>query len=205
MPDYSKGKIYKITSSNGLPYIGSTIQQLSKRMAHHRERKTCSSIIHLDCEDCQITLIELYPCNSKEELNMRERYYIENMECCNKHMPIISVEEKLNYKKNYRIKNADKIKEYRKNNLEKIKEHKKQFYEENKEKILLITKEYRIKNADKIALRQKEYRKNNADKIKERRSQKIMCSCGVEYTKCHKNRHLQSQYHINNCKEIDDE
>lgn len=37
MPDYSKGKIYKIWSpSTGLTYIGSTIQTLSNRLSGHR-------------------------------------------------------------------------------------------------------------------------------------------------------------------------
>ena len=35
MPDYSKGKVYKITAG-GLTYIGSTTQTLSKRLAKHR-------------------------------------------------------------------------------------------------------------------------------------------------------------------------
>ena len=36
MRDYSKGKIYKLVCED-LIYIGSTIQRLSKRKAHHKE------------------------------------------------------------------------------------------------------------------------------------------------------------------------
>ena len=37
-------------------------------------------------DNLEIFLIESYPCNSKDELIARERYYIETMECVNKTM-----------------------------------------------------------------------------------------------------------------------
>ena len=35
-------------------------------------------------ENCKIELVENYACNSKEELNAREGFYIQNNECVNK-------------------------------------------------------------------------------------------------------------------------
>lgn len=170
MPDYSKSRIYKITSSNGLPYIGSTIQQLSKRLASHRAIRDCKSIIHLDSDDCQITLIELFPCESKEELLMRERYYIENMECCNKCIPIRTENEKINYKIEYQ----------------------KDYYQQNKDAI----KEYNQDNKDAKLLKNKEYYQQNKDAINQYRNQKIQCDCGGKYTMANKSAHFLTKKHI---------
>ncbi len=99
MPDYSKSKIYKITSPHTSDiYIGSTVQKLSKRKAGHQEKykiylqtndkhhyTTSFKLIELGPVD--ICLLEEYPCQSKEQLHARERYYIENNQCVNKYIP----------------------------------------------------------------------------------------------------------------------
>lgn len=97
--DYGNGKIYRLISSNGLQYIGSTTQPLCKRMAKHRNhyKRYCNGSHHfLSCfklfdEDAkvEICLLENYPCVSKEELYSRERYWIENIEngCVNINIP----------------------------------------------------------------------------------------------------------------------
>ena len=97
MPDYSRGKIYTIWDSNYTKcYIGSTIQQLSKRMQEHRSSyKThvddthgCSSVFDLfdefGVENCRIELLETFACNNKEELLAREGQCIRENECVNK-------------------------------------------------------------------------------------------------------------------------
>ena len=117
MPDYSKGKIYKITSSGGLPYIGSTIQKLSQRMAEHKRDKTdiikkCSSTLHTNQDDCVITLIEDYPCENKEQLLSRERYWYELIPNCNKQNPLLTLAEKEFKKKSYQSKRIGKRKDY---------------------------------------------------------------------------------------------
>jgi hypothetical protein len=81
MKDYSKGKIYKIVDeSNEDVYIGSTIQSLDERFNGHHiftdyDKNKC---------DCKISLIEDYPCNSKQELEQREKYFIQTNDCINK-------------------------------------------------------------------------------------------------------------------------
>ena len=37
-------------------------------------------------ENCKIYLVELYPCETKEELFAREGYYIKNNKCVNKNV-----------------------------------------------------------------------------------------------------------------------
>lgn len=99
MPNYKLGKIYKLVSNNTKDiYIGSTCYKyLSKRLCNHRHHRrqylegkrkydlTASNILKYD--DCQIILIEDYPCDSKDQLLKRERHWIESLECVNKYIP----------------------------------------------------------------------------------------------------------------------
>lgn len=133
MPDYSKGKIYKITSGD-LTYIGSTCEPtLAKRLANHvktykawkeGKRGLTTSFRLIETGQYEITLIELWSCNSKDELNARERYWIENTVCVNKKIPgrtgqeyrevnkVTIAEYNKTYGKEYREANRDKLNEY---------------------------------------------------------------------------------------------
>jgi len=113
MPSYSEGKIYKIiadTEEEFLPYIGSTIQKLSKRMTQHRDNyklftegkdrirsKACDLFQKFGVKNCHIILIENYPCNTIEELTSRERYWYDNIKNCNSQKPQRTIEEIVNY------------------------------------------------------------------------------------------------------------
>ena len=150
MPNYQLGKIYSIRSyQTDEIYIGSTVNTLSRRMTGHRcdyktgRNRTSSEIIKYG--DSYIELIELYPCNSKEELEREEGKYIRSMECINKCIP------------------GRTRKEYDKDNKDKISIQTKHHYQKNKEKIQQYQKQHYQDNADKI----KEYRIDNKDKKKE--------------------------------------
>ena len=79
--DYSKGKIYKIIDlTNDDIYIGSTIQTLKQRWASHLMFQTYDK----NKEECDIILVEDYPCESRRQLEEREQYHIDNTECINK-------------------------------------------------------------------------------------------------------------------------
>jgi hypothetical protein len=81
---YKAGKIYKLTCTDGYYYIGSTIQKLYYRLNHHKyASKTGISRVYkyinsIGCDKVKIELIEEYPCNDKQELNIREQYHINN-------------------------------------------------------------------------------------------------------------------------------
>ena len=82
MPDYTKGKIYKIVCGN-LTYIGATTRPLCERFAEHkRHSDSRSHFLFLNGEP-EIVLIENYPCKNKEELNAREHFHIQITECVN--------------------------------------------------------------------------------------------------------------------------
>ncbi len=98
---YSNGKIYKIVlkdSAEDAPcYIGSTcVKYLSTRLRGHKAQfRMCqsgkkhyvSSFQLLKQGECNIFLIENFPCHSIDELRSRERFYIERLLCVNKHIP----------------------------------------------------------------------------------------------------------------------
>jgi hypothetical protein len=168
MPDYSKSKIYKLTSSNSNEiYIGSTILNLANRKAHHvndYKRYLLGKVKYITSfkiieygGDIDICLLEEYPCNNKEQLHQRERFYIENNNCVNKNIPTRTTRE-------YMIK-------YRELNNIRLKETKSSYYELNKDKIREKKKEYRELNKDYIRQKKKEYNELNKDKIKEYKKQ----------------------------------
>ncbi len=136
MPDYSNGKIYKITGG-GLTYIGSTIQSLAQRMTKHKSEKKvgrfCSSNALFEFQDCMITLIEDYSCERREQLLARERYWYGIIDCVNKIPPLRNNEENevrkaylANYREIHKNKNKDYQKKYFQANKEKIFKHRKQ-------------------------------------------------------------------------------
>ena len=152
MPDYSKGKIYKLVNDSlGLTYIGSTTQSLSVRKAGH----TCASRWYskgkgnfmtsfklFDSGVVDIVLIETCCCSSKEELHSRERYWIENMECVNKCVPCRTLTE-------YREAHKDVIKaqkkKYRESHKDVLKAQEKKYRESHKDAIKAYNKEYHRK------------------------------------------------------------
>jgi hypothetical protein len=128
MPNYANSKIYKLVSFNlpELPYYGSTTVGLSKRKGKHVSgfKKYgftvggCTSRIVIDAGDYEIIWVEDFPCDNKDQLKARERYYIENHVCVNKNVPGRTKEESQKewyqanptYHNEYRLANAADIK-----------------------------------------------------------------------------------------------
>jgi len=194
MPDYQKGKIYKILCNiTGLTYYGSTTQALSVRMGGHRKNlNNCSSKQIILSGDYDYSLVEDCPCENKEQLHRRERYYIENNECVNKEIPGRTQKE-------YYEQNRDKFlvykKEYYEQNRDKFSIHQKEYYEQNKDKILAQGKEYYEQNKDKLSVYKKEYYEQNKDKILARQSTKVTCECGSVVSHGKLARHKKSKKH----------
>jgi len=141
MPNYQNGKIYKITAGE-LTYIGSTCEPtLARRLAGHVSGykhwkagtyRFISSFPLIETSKYEITLIELFPCGSKDELTARERFHIESNVCVNKYIPGRTNKE-------YQEDNADKLGEYRKAyreaNADKRRENQKVYREAHKDEI----------------------------------------------------------------------
>jgi len=166
MPDYSKGKIYKIECNiTGEVYYGSTTQYyLTNRISAHTTAKICHCVSRsiINRGDFNYKIVEYYPCNSKQELETRERWWIENNMCINKVIPT----------------RTDK--EYREDNKDKIAVKGRKWYEENR---------------DKVLKRQHEYTINNKEIIKSKQNEKFSCECGGIYTRSNYSRHIKSKKH----------
>jgi len=188
MPNYQQGKIYKIVSNtdDDICYVGSTTRPLlCQRMVEHRGNykywkngkhgKTSSFELFekYGVANCRIELIEIFPCNSKDELTKQEAYYIRLLNCVNKFIPDRTKKE---YSKKYREDNRDTI-------LEKQKE----YYDINKDTLLEYKKEYYDVNKETIAEKGKE---------------KYTCVCGSTIRKSDKTRHERSLKHMNYCASV---
>jgi hypothetical protein len=118
MPNYKLGKIYKlIDNTNGNIYVGSTCEpMLSRRLAGHVKSYKAwqngkynyvTSFEVIKNNNYDIVLIEAFPCNDKEELHKKERYFIESMKCINKYIPTRTGKES---NKEYYLLHADEMK-----------------------------------------------------------------------------------------------
>ena len=171
---YENGKIYKLTCGD-LVYYGSTCSSLTKRLYEHKQKSNnCTSKQLFEIGDPEITLVEDFACERKEQLTARERFYIENNDCVNKFIPNRTREEYIK--------------------TDARKETSKKYYEKNKEHY----EEYRENTKEQKAQYDKEYNKNNKEKIQEKRGVKITCECGGKYTHHHKAAHFKTQMHIKN-------
>ncbi len=109
---YVNGKIYKLVdNTTGDIYIGSTIKELKERLRVHKAKYQLYlqgkyhkyySFKIFENNDFKIELLEDYPCNSKKELELKEREYIENNICVNHNIPTRKIKE-------YYEENRDKI------------------------------------------------------------------------------------------------
>jgi len=120
--DYQQGRIYKIVAPCGLTYYGSTTKRIMDRMVKHKSEAKCDSpkactskkVIEAGGE---MFLVEMYPCNSEEELLAREGWYQRNRPCVNE---VIAGRSK---------------KEYYQDNREEINRNHAMYYQNNKQEI----------------------------------------------------------------------
>jgi CDGSH-type Zn-finger protein len=187
MPDYAKGKIYKITNGD-LVYIGSTTQPLSARLAKHRSSKIIYdktgkgflSSFDVLGDNAVITLIEDVNCERREQLLMRERFHIDQTNCVNKQMPFVSPEEK-------KLKEYKYNKDYKTINREAI----------NQRDRLYIATTYHEKRKEIT----KNYHETHKQDVKDRASRIVICECGVSHWYGNTATHKRTKRHIQRIEE----
>jgi len=150
MADYQNGKVYLIfiDGMREQGYVGSTIIPLSDRLRAHRtsansnsQYKFASCVFFQEGNDVKIELLEAYPCNSKQELLIRERYWFEQYpDRINKNPPILGDEERRERE------NACQLRCYY-NNKDHRQANSKAWKEANKEQQRLYNKQ---KKAEKV-------------------------------------------------------
>ena len=138
MPNYQNAKIYAVKSPNtDKVYIGSTTASLKDRFyGHKRTNKKTTSKEIIEAGEAFIELIELFPCQTRQELHKREGEIIRLTETCiNK--CVAGCGRKATLKKYYqrnREKELSRLAEYRKNNKAKRAETVRKSYLKNKHK-----------------------------------------------------------------------
>lgn len=105
MPDYKQGKIYKL-EGGGKFYYGSTIQSLPQRRGDHcsdattrrQKTKVYAFFNSIGWENVSISLVETYPCSTKQELLLKEdeyiTKYIKDENCLNEKRSVITDADK---------------------------------------------------------------------------------------------------------------
>ena len=143
MSKYQNAKIYRIKSLHSDDeYIGSTCNSLARRMTGHRDKfnkfkngddNYCSSYHLFELGGEYIELIENFPCNTKQELCIKEGEHIKaSSNNVNKLIPGRTYKEWYDANKDII---SEKCKLYRETHKEEIKANAKLYREVNKEKL----------------------------------------------------------------------
>jgi group I intron endonuclease len=192
---YQNAKVYKLVNDvDDKVYVGSTTSTLTKRKSEHKgdakkatqlNRRVYKHLNEVGWENVEIVLVETYPCNSKDELNARERKWIDELKpSLNKALPCRTKKQWEQDNKEKVAVYAERKKQRRQDNKDKIAEMNKQLEqdndtiavmkkkcEEDKEKIAEKNMNYRNNNKEKIAEKKKQYEQDNKEKIAERKRQ----------------------------------
>ena len=167
--DYSKSVIYSIRNDIDTNiYIGSTTQELSKRMADHRynhvknSQKLYDKMRGVGVEHFYIELIEEYPCSNLQQLRKREGHYIRELGTLNSRVAGRTREQ-------WRVDNKPKIALYEEQRRDTQKQYHREYFSRQDVK---------------------EHRKRIATQL-------YSCSCGRTFQICEKARHEKSKYHQN--------
>lgn len=182
--DYKDGKVYRLSCPDGHYYIGSTKNKLEYRLAQHKHAITNKThggnytyFYTISVDDLTIELIEDCPCESKQELNEYEDYYIElAMEdslCLNSRRSYRTEEyikeHDKKYYEEYKEHIASMCHEYYEKNKEAIMEHHRKYIAENKEKVVAYHKKYRIEHKEERHEYNRLYVEEHAEAVKEAR------------------------------------
>lgn len=214
MVNYQKGKIYAIRShQTDKVYIGSTTQVLSARLGSHvREKKYyedgiinyITSFEMLEFDDYYIELLELCPCDSKEELHKREGEIIRTTpNCVNKYIPgrtnkqwkIDNKDILKEKRKQYNIKNRPNRIQYDIDNKDKLQ----QYRIVNKDKLNQCSTQWYIDNKDKIKDSRKQYYAKNKDKIEQKCKAPYTCDvCNITMRRDSRSKHNKTKKHLDN-------
>jgi predicted GIY-YIG superfamily endonuclease len=180
---YEAGKIYRLQCSDGKYYFGSTIRALSARLSSHKyassSAKTNDTYNHINTigwGNVTISLVEPFPCETKQELLQRELWFINEHKndilCLNTRNPIAddTPEAKQQHK--------DKCKEYYIQHRDELLQKRRDYQTENREQRTAYNSEYRQQHSEKLKDYNKQYAIDNRERrnrlARERRAAKHM-------------------------------
>jgi hypothetical protein len=208
MVNYSNGKVYKVEPKcdhdEGEVYVGSTAEQyISRRFAQHldqyrnkdkymRNYTVFQLFDKYGTGNCQIVLLEDYPCSSKNELHVREGHYQRELKCVNK---VLLGRTKSEYFQDHKEKFSKLHKAYAEEHKDGIKEYQNQYRIDNRELILAGKKAHYEANKERLAKQNKEYKQNNREMVRAKANAKIECECGCSVGRSGISGHRKSKKH----------
>jgi hypothetical protein len=199
---YASSSIYKVVdNAYTMCYYGSTTQQLSMRMTKHRmhyklfaEGKSKGRFSVFDIfdahgvENCKIELVEECPCESIEQLNKREGFYIQNNECVNKRVA------------------GQTVPEWRSANRDHVRQMQADWRSANQEHVKQIIADWRSANQEHVKQTNADWKSANRERLQE----KVTCDvCGGVCSRQCLGRHKRSEMHMaamaNNARQPEEE
>jgi hypothetical protein len=145
---------------------------------------------HGKWDNWEMVVIKLYPCGSKQELEIEEERIKEELEefsTLNRNRAWAGVERKLPSK--------EYSKKYNEIHKEEKSEQRKEYYEEHKEEIIERREKYRKEHKEEYTEYHKKYRETHKEEIKEKQKEQYTCGCGSTLTKAKKTRHEKNKEH----------
>ena len=205
MTNYNNSIIYKLLRKDDFDnlniYIGSTCNFRNRKCRHKFNTiSEKSKNYYMDLytyirnnggfDEWTMIQIENFKCNTKKELEARERYWV----------------ELLKPKLNSRVPNRT-LKECKIDNIERYKEYDKKYYEEHKEQKKEYAKKYNEENKEVITKRKQKYIENNREEINRRKREqaavKVTCECGCIVRTDNLTNHKKTQKHFDILKSLD--
>lgn len=77
-----------------------------------------------------------------------------------------------------------------------VQAYRQKYYQTNKTRLSSANLQNYYKNLDARKIASKEYYVNNKIKLLEDKKQKVICECGITYTKTNKQQHMNSAKHL---------
>ncbi len=165
----------------GEVYIGSTMRSLEDRYKDHRKCSgDCSSRRIIERGNHTARALEVVDTQDRDQLRIREQYWINQYECVNQTRAYATEEERKDQQragaKRYRHKNQEVVREacrrYYQENKDKAKAKAKIYNRENQEVVREACRRYYQENLDKERARARMYYEKNKDKERARKESK---------------------------------
>ena len=199
--NFPNAVVYVLQCIDNYYYIGSTINDPRYRLNNHKQdskkypdRNVYTHINTIGWDNVQLQVVEAYPCNTKEELKLKEDEMIKDslndQYCLNHIRALVSSEERKHNVTNYYLTNRQQIIEqhkqyleankervdayhaaYRKENAEARREYSAMYAAEHPEQVAATRKAYYEANKTEIIERQKAYVETNKEEVKQRKKE----------------------------------
>ena len=199
--NFPNAVVYVLQCIDNYYYIGSTINDPRYRLNNHKqdskkypERNVYTHINTIGWDNVQLQVVEAYPCNTKEELKLKEDEMIKDslndQYCLNHIRALVSSEERKHNVTNYYLTHRQQILEqhkqyleankervdayhaaYRKENAEARREYSAMYAAEHPEQVAATRKAYYQANKAEITEKNKVYVETNKEEVKRRKKE----------------------------------